>query len=50
MIPRAPTPNDAQCRRCDDSGIVPERGAWRPCRCGAGAAVLDQLAERGGGH
>lgn len=40
--------DDAECRRCDDSGLVgaPGRG-WTPCTCRSGAVVLEQRAQAG---
>lgn len=45
-LPR-PGPDDADCRHCDDSGVIPLcRFKWRACECKAGAVVLEQLASR----
>lgn len=40
-------PDDALCRVCDDSGVVPIVACeWKPCTCKAGARVLEQLEVR----
>ena len=38
---------DALCRHCDDSGVLPIVACeWKVCTCKAGARVLEQLATR----
>ena len=34
--------DDAECRRCDDAGILPDGTGWHVCTCPAGAIVLEQ--------
>jgi len=46
MTGRPVRTDDANCRRCDDSGVVPSSAQWTPCTCAAGAKVLDQLSGR----
>lgn len=41
--------DDAKCKRCDDSGLAPNRLSgpkYVACLCPAGAIVLEQRAKR----
>ena len=46
---RARQVDDAACRRCDDSGLLPVPSGWMICTCRAGAMVHEQRARKGRG-
>lgn len=38
--------DDALCKRCDDSGLLPRALGWDICTCRAGGLVLEQRERR----